>query len=373
MDRRKFLIGAGLIGASLIILNRGVNNAVLYSPEELERKELFSLNLSSLEKTIMAGELLAEQNPIFLIDLHKEMLGNLKILEQIEKMKEDISDKIIKYSNEFAKKRPSQKDFEEKTREIDELASEIYALKKGIKINLSRFKRNVFVSINDKDEVIEFGESGLKELYTFDNYLFIALSQSERSEYNPGIKRIDETLKKMSSDSSSILEASKISGIPIGKIVAFSDIESSGNEFAIGRDGEINRFQFNPKYLKDIYNNALSINNQLSDFINENTKPKTLLEDIARNSKLNIAMAVNLMKYLEENTNESYESVIAYNLGISRTSEISLGARTKLRNPEKITPGNLKRYNIYRYYTNFLNAKRSFDEIKNRLSREIKA
>jgi hypothetical protein len=214
------------------------------------------------------------------------------------------------------------------------------------------------------------GDSALKEFYKFGNYISLIDSLIRNGEASPQVQKLYKTLTNLSPDSSLISWASK-SGIPIEEIVAFADVESNGNPFAIGRNGEITAFQLNPRYLTDICNNALSRRNILSDYIQENASKKTLLEDLAGNSKLNIAVAVNFMKYLKEKTGTDYEYVLAYNMGLRGILELSQRTRRKLENPaERISEQDKKR-SVFGYYTSFLDSKRAFEQIRSHITQGV--
>ena len=367
MNRRNFLIKtipimAGITG--LFLTTNPIKDAILYSPEELKKIILFSTNSHSLEKMIMMGTLLTEESPKLIIDIHKETNQNLSIDFEIKRLEEDITELSIEKIMQFSKKAPSDEELYETRDEIDRKYQKINELKESKNMDLVSFKRMIFLS--SQRNFLELDESVLKELYQFDKYILFFDSLIKNEEINYSLRKLSKTLINLSPESLFISEASKISEIPIEEIVAFANIESMGRTFAVGRGGEINRFQLNPKYLWDIYKNTLSQKNSLSDYIQEKTSKETLLEDLIRDSKLNTAMAVNLMKYLKEHTNTNYEYVLAYNKGLNRALNLSAEVKEKLKHPEKISEID-KEHPIFKYYSNFLSTKKDFEKIKSSL------
>ncbi|MEX2016881.1 MAG: transglycosylase SLT domain-containing protein [Candidatus Pacearchaeota archaeon] len=365
MNRREFLRHAGIVGAVIGIgmasLPETIKNTVIYSSSDLEINELFYFDISYLERVIATETLFVSTQPQPLIRLHHYISKNLE-KERIEYIEEMLVEKIINDSKKFSKEKPSGKDFRKATETIDEMFTELQRIRNETDIKFVNQKRNIFVV--SKDESVEFGIDNLETFYSADNNYALVVSHVEEANYNSPLHRLSKTIKRISEDSEFMLNASKSSGVSLAKIVAFADIESQGRKFSVGRDGEINRFQLHPKHLNDIYRQALSVKNELSDYIREKTSGRNLLEDVARDSKLNMALAVNLMKYLEKRTEEGFESVLAYNRGLGKALGLSSRTKNKLRNPKNITEKDLKRYQIYKYYTNFLNAEKSFDEIR---------
>ncbi len=372
MNRRNFLGRTTLIVTGvtlgLTFTPETIKNAVLYSPEELKTIKLFSLDVPSLERIIATGKLLTTKNPASLIELHEELSKNQPATSQIESREDELAEEVLRKSKEFSKKRPTKSYFHETTQKIDEMSSELQRLRERTEIDFIRQKRSIFGVTNDRQ--IEVRDSDLQELYVSDRCHSLALSFIEKAEQGSPLHRLSKTLKRISKDSQFIAYASTAGGVSLRKILGFIDIESQGREFAIGRDGEINRFQLHPRYLEDTYRNALSLGNELSDYIRENTSRRTLLENLSRDSKLNIALAVNFMKYLEKKTKEDYQSVIAYNRGLKRALNLSPTISKKLKNHRKITKKDLENYSVYRYYSNFLDAGKSFEQIRDHIVKE---
>lgn len=366
MDRRDFL-KKSLVTAAGIAVTFGspdlINDAVLYSPEEL-----FSTDLYSLEKIIMAGKILAEENPESLINLYNELNQKPRIDIETKRINGEIKEILIGKIRQFSRKTPSKEKVYEARDEIDQKYQEIRKIKEDEKITFVDFKREIFVS--SQEGLLKTGNSALDEFYRFGNYFSLLDSLIRNGEVDLSVRVLYTTLVNLSPNSLLISEASNISGIPIEEIVAFANLESTGRPFAVGRDGEINTFQLNTKYLADIYENALSRRNLLSDYIQENTSKRTLLEDLVGNSRLNIAVAVNLMKYLKEETETYYEYVLAYNEGLGRALNLSQRTRRKLEHPERISEKDKKR-SVFGYYTSFLNTKRAFEQMRNHVTRRI--
>ncbi|MFH1310975.1 MAG: transglycosylase SLT domain-containing protein [Nanoarchaeota archaeon] len=364
MKRRNFLIKTTLATAGIVgffgIPNL-IQDTVVYSERELIKKELFSVDLNFLEKILMIDNLLIKENSGYLTNLDEEVKRVSKIETKLNKVEEGISEFVEKKVTLFRKKNASKEELYQVRDELNERYQEILNIKKNEKVSFINFKRNLFVSY--KNDFFEKGGPILKELHRLDNYFskLNSLMSNEKKDspiYSTGI-----TLMNLSADASFIRKASNISGTPIEEIVALANVESLGKKFAVGTEGEINRFQLHPKYLRDNYRNALSQKNILSDYIRENTSEKTLLKDLAGDSKLNIAITANLMRYLNEKTKTYYEYILSYNRGLGRALDIPERIRIKLENPENISEKS-KRYSIYRYYTNFLDAKKAFEQIK---------
>ena len=364
MDRRGFLRKSMMTIAGTAAMFRSpnlINDKFLYFP-----KELFSTDLYSLEKIIMAGKILTEENPKSLINLYNEVNQKPHINIETERIKSEIKEILINKIRQFSRKTPSREKVDEVRDEIDQKYQKIKQIKEDEKITFVDFEREVFVS--SQEDFLKPGDSTLKEFYRFRNYFSLLDSLIRNGEAN--LRVLYMTLVNLSPNSLLISEASNISKIPIEEIVAFAKLESTGKPFAIGRYGEINTFQLNPKYLIDTYNNALSIKNLLSDYIQENTSKKTLLEDLVRNNRLNIAVAVNFMKYLKEKTETDYEYVLAYNMGLGGILKLSQRTRRKLENPERISEKDQKK-KIFRYYTSFLDSKRAFEQIRSHITQRV--
>lgn len=364
MDRRDFLRKSlvTVAGTAAMFWSPNlINDEFLYFP-----KELFSTDLYSLEKIIMAGKILTEENPESLINLYNEVNQKPHINIETERIKSEIKEILINKIRQFSRKTPSREKVCEARDEIDQKYQKIKQIKEDEKITFVNFKREIFVS--SQEDLLKPGDSALKEFYKFDNYISLLDSLIRNGEAN--LRVLYMTLVNLSPNSLLISEASNISGIPMEEIVAFANLESTGRPFAIGRDGEINTFQLNTRYLTDIYKNALSRKNLLSDYIQENTSKRTLLEDLVGNSRLNIAVAVNLMKYLKEETETYYEYVLAYNRGLERALDLPQRVRRKLENPERISEKDKKK-SVFRYYTSFLNTKRAFEQMRNHVTRRI--
>lgn len=366
MDRRDFLKKTLVTAAGVAVtfgLPNLINDEVLYSP-----KELFSTDLYSLEKIIMTGKILTEENPESLINLYSELNQKPHIDIETERIKGEIKELLISKIRQFSRETPSKEKVDEARDEIDQKYQKIRQIKEDEKITFVDFKREIFVS--SQEDLLKPGDSALKEFYKFDNYISLLDSLIRNGEAELSVRVLYMTLVNLSPNSLLISEASNISGIPIEEIVAFANLESTGRPFAIGRDGEINTFQLNTRYLADIYENALSRKNLLSDYIQENTSKRTLLEDLAGNSRLNIAIAVNLMKYLKEETGTDYEYVLAYNRGLERALNLPQRIRRKLENPERISEKDKKK-GVFGYYTSFLDTKKAFEQIRNHVTQRI--
>lgn len=368
MEKREFLkkilLFGGVIGTGLISIPEIIENEVIYNPKKMKKKELFSTNLSSLEKTIMTGNLLKENEAKEMVDFHSKILKKTEINKKTEEIREKIIEIILHNSRKFSKRKPSKERMKELGEEIDLLSYNIDSIKKDEIIDFIGFDRNAFVKINGN--MLEFGNSNLREFYQLNNYSCItesAVKEEKNREGKPVLWSSFNTLKKLAPDASFILNASNISKIPVEEIIAWANIESEGREFAIGREGEINRFQLHPLYIRDIYKNALAQNNALSEYIRENTSEKNLLENTVRNSKLSIALAVNQMVRLKKETNTYYEYVLAYNRGLVGASILSKRTKKKLENPETITEKETK-YSAFSYYLGYLNAVKNFRKIK---------
>ncbi len=364
MDRRDFLrrslITTGGI-AAVLAFPGSINNTIV-SPTT----KIFSTNLDSLEKVIMAGKILRDENPESLINLHSNLNQKPNIGAETEKINEEIKRFLIEKIKQFSRKAPSKEKLYEIRDEIDKKYQEIRIIKENERITFVDFKRKVFIS--SEEGFLKSGDSELKEFYKFGKDISLLDSLARDEEANPPIQRLYKTLVNLSPDSLFISEASKISRVPIEEILAFAYVESVGRPFAIGREGEINTFQLHPKYLDYIHQNALLRKNLLSDYIEENTSKRTLLEDLAGNSRLNTAMAVNLMKFLKEETKTYYEYVLSYNIGVGGVGSLSQKTRRKLENPERISNKDMGK-RIFGYYTGFLNAKNAFEQMKEHLGR----
>lgn len=365
MKRRDFLrisLMAATGVSAVLALPDPVNDAIVSFPAKI-----LSTNLHSLEKIIMAGNMLTEESPESLITLHRDLNQKPNIEFETGRINEEIKRIIIRKVVQFSRKSPSKEELYGIRDEIDKKCREIRRIKENERITFIDFKGGVFIS--SREGFLKPGDSELKELYRFGDCISLLDSLARNMETDSPFQRLYQTLTNLSPDSSFISEAAKISGVPIEEIVAFANIESVGRPFAIGRDGEINTFQLHPKYLMDIHRIALSRKNLLSDYIQENTSKKTLLEDLAGNSRLNIAIAVNLMKSLKEDTKTHYEYVLSYNMGLGGVGNLSQKIRRKLENPYNISEKD-RESKIFGYYTGFLNAKSSFEQIKSHLGTE---
>ena len=234
MNRKDFLIRLGMVAGGILLAPNLIQNPVLYSHEEFEVRKLASFNLSYLERVLSTGILLMDENPSSLISLHKKISDISEKSGQMESLREELTREVIDSSRQFLKKKPSNEKFGEATRKIDEMSSEIDRLKKDVKLEFINHKRKILTVLGD--DIVDFGNSSLREFYKFGRYHFLAAGYMEKTEEN-SFSRIGKTLGKLSQDSQFLAEASLISGIPMKKIVAFADIESQGREFSIGRDG----------------------------------------------------------------------------------------------------------------------------------------
>mgnify|MGYP001558537909 FL=1 len=209
----------------------------------------------------------------------------------------------------------------------------------------------------------EFNNQSLKEYSELEVY---SAKINELSKIFPELLRMRKTMTNISSDTSFIRQASKISKIPVEEIVTFADLESNGYEFAIGRDGEINRFQFIPKYIQDIYFRAISQKNELTGFILDKkvkNNKNNLLETIARDSELNIAIAANFMVYLKDKTKKDFQYILAYNKGVNGAMSLQKKTIRNLENSSRISSGE-KELAVYKYYLDFKESGKNFRRIK---------
>lgn len=368
MDRRKFLektliIGGG-IGLGVISTPYTIENATISKSKELEMKELLSTDILSLEKAVMTSNLLREEPVKNITDFHNKITEKSDIESKTEKIREEIIEIVINNSKKFSRKKPSNEKLKDFCYKIDNLQYEMDKIKEGGKIKFIGFKRNTIADIGG--HILEFGNANLREFYQINNHLCLTELEVKNKKDEKGnliLNSTYNTLQKIAPDALFILEASKISKIPIEEIVAFANVESEGREFAIGKEGEINRFQLHPKYLKDIYKNALAQNNALSEYINENTNEGNLLEDSVRNSKLSIALAVNHILNLKKETSTYYEYILAYNRGIAGIKKLSDRTRKKLENLKNITEKEAKNP-IFGYYLGYVNKINNFRKIK---------
>lgn len=365
MDRRNFIIKTSLgIAGGIIGTPSIIKNSVNYSKEELKQVEILTTNLPSLEKRIMIGNLFLNEELGSLTTIHQKVLENTELNKKIDKVTESIVEFILKKSHDFSKKKSSSKILKKVREELQNRRNYLETIKNFERIKFANFRRDILVSSRNFEE---FNKDSLKEYNKFNDY-FLKI-ENLSNEY-PNIRKIQETLFNLSSDVLFIKKASKISKIPIEDIIAFANLESNGNEFEIGRDGEINRFQFIPKYVQDIYIKALSQKNELTEFILDKKVGKdknSLLETIVRDSELNIAIATNFMAYLKENTDKEYQYILAYNKGIQGVKSIPKSTKRKLENPSKISQKE-KKYSVFKYYLDFRNAKNGFKTLSKNLS-----
>lgn len=365
MNRRHFLINLGLIGAGAVFVNSGIYNTMLYSKRELQMEDVLSMNLSSAEKMTMDTELIYGRKNESLTKLKDALTNNPNLLAQIAKKRDEMSGIVLKKSHDFSRKTPSRSVYRHFSEKIDSIAEELDNLKENRDLKVVNFRRGQFVLMDGELKSVE--SRLLKEIKDYEDSIYPLESLKSNGTDSQRIIRIYKTLERISPDASFISYASKESGIPLEEIIAFADVESVGREFAIGRNGEVNRFQLTPRYVKDMYSAALSRRNSLSEYLYEKTSEKRILEDAVRDSKVHIALAANFIGHLKEQTNNYYEYILAYNRGLGRAKDLPSKARKKLRNPHLLSKKDL-RQSLYSYYNNFLSAKKSFTEVREAMS-----
>ncbi len=364
MKRRDFIIKTilGTIGTGLglISIPSPIENAINYSKAEIIQKEIINISLQSLEKRIMISNLLLDKNLDYLPDLHKNVFNNSDLNNRINDTKEYLAELVLKKSLEFSKRKPSLKTLKRIRDELNEKMDYMERIKDFERIKFFDFRNKIMVTSNNFSE---FNNQSLKEYSELEVY---SAKINELSKIFPELLRMRKTMTNISSDTSFIRQASKISKIPVEEIVTFADLESNGYEFAIGRDGEINRFQFIPKYIQDIYFRAISQKNELTGFILDKkvkNNKNNLLETIARDSELNIAIAANFMVYLKDKTKKDFQYILAYNKGVNGAMSLQKKTIRNLENSSRISSGE-KELAVYKYYLDFKESGKNFRRIK---------
>ncbi|MEK6907180.1 MAG: transglycosylase SLT domain-containing protein [Nanoarchaeota archaeon] len=355
MNRRQFIRDAAIITTGSLLASSKIKNSEIISLGKLGNKGSY-ISLYQLEKILMGNLFFLDKYPKELIEWYNLAIKNPDLVSEINARKQDLIDLSLSKIRLSLKKRLTRKGVNSLMEVLDSISGEIEELKKNEKLH--------YVVNNDQVVLLHNGliydKIPLKEFPRFDLYL----NDEGGDEKKDSLLRFFRTLNRLSPDSEFIKRASEISSMPLEDITAFAYKESAGRPCAVSINGDIGRFQLNPKVLNDTYRYTTEQDNELAEFIKQNTSRSTFLEDLAANPELNIATGVNLMRYKLEKVKFYY--VVAYYIGLRGASKLSNRTKYKLRNPDKITDKDL-RNNIIDYYHDFRYARNNFRRIKDSL------
>jgi len=280
-------------------------------------------------------------------DLYEKAVENNEFKDKSEKIRKELINITLNEAEKISRKKPRLKNYHRINRKLDNYQNKIESLKEKYFIDPFSYSP-IHIDLIEKNNK--------------SNALYNLINKNRWDLKSD----IITTLDRVGNDSSFIREASEGSGIPLEDILSLIHIESSGKEFALSLNGCINRMQINPRYAKLIYDEVTYQNNNLAYFIKKNSSKDDFVENLVKNSKLNIAVGVNYFKHLREYFDDEAKALVAYNFGIPNLKDMEDNIINKLYK-RKFSRDDLK-FPTISYYAKYKNAKNTLKEIKNYLS-----
>ena len=374
MDRRDFLKQAGIMGAAVgtglvSAPNIFENSSHKYYQQLMQSAK--SISIYELERIAATRALLFGNNVETLVGWKNQVIKTSELRQTVNEVRQNLINLSLSKTSEFLEEKPKQTEIKELLDYFDSIYGTIDECKKGKSLYFIEKDSKTWL-LNDfnyakaeNSPVYEIVEgTPLADRFSFSNFL-----QWERFSSNEEIKKLIDTLNRLTPESCLFIrKASEAAKVSLEEAVALGHIESGLREFALSNTAlGVLQINFNPKVIRYNYPNAISVDNELSDYISRNTSKSTIIENLVSNMDLNTAFGLNLYDFKKRKLNQDYVAA-AYNIGIEAVGELPGSVKYKLRHPKKITQFDLnhhKKYKyLYRYQKGFISARDNFVKLQ---------